>query len=288
MDSKCLTTKEVARLCRVSNATVKRWEDAGLIKSERTKGGHRRFRAEEIARFQKDQQLGVKVNPGDESVVTAQSRRRDNKELCDSELFHSLIAGREEEVANILINYFLNGNSVTDIFDGPISKAMKKIGELWFEGKLSIAQEHLASRSIVCALQKLRSIAPICEPTQKLAICFALEDDFHELPTHLAQMTFESEGWEVMNFGANMPLYAVADEVLQHSPQLVCISSTVMTNIERISLDYDSFLRKISSKKVSVMLGGHTFEAEQIRNRFPADFYLASFEEVAKIARKYS
>ena len=48
---KCLTTKEVARLCRISDASVKRWENAGLLKSERTSGGHRRFRAEEIVIF---------------------------------------------------------------------------------------------------------------------------------------------------------------------------------------------------------------------------------------------
>ena len=54
-----LTTKEVAQLCRVSDATVKRWEDAGLLKSERTCGKHRRFRADEVARFQRMQGLGL-------------------------------------------------------------------------------------------------------------------------------------------------------------------------------------------------------------------------------------
>ena len=59
--SKTFTTREVAGLCHVSDATVKRWEDAGLLHSERTNGGHRRFRAEEIARFQREQGLGRKA-----------------------------------------------------------------------------------------------------------------------------------------------------------------------------------------------------------------------------------
>ncbi len=288
MDSKCLTTKEVARLCRVSDATVKRWEEAGLIKSERTSGGHRRFRAEEIARFQQKQQLGLKLEHGDESVTTAQSRRRIDKKLCDSELFHSLIAGREEEVANMLINEFLNGKSVTEIFDTSISKAMVKIGELWLEGKLSIAQEHLATRAIICALYKLRNIVPLCKPCHKLAVCFAFEGDFHELPTYLAQMTFESLGWEVINFGANTPVYAIADEVLQHSPNMVCISSTLMNDIERTSRDYADFLKKVNNKDVRIFLGGHTFADKKIRHRFAADFYPISFTEVAEIVKDHS
>ena len=69
-----LTTKEVARICRVSDATVKRWAAAGLIDSEKTNGGHRRFRAEDVARFQADQGLGVGKDSGDNSFVTATKR----------------------------------------------------------------------------------------------------------------------------------------------------------------------------------------------------------------------
>ena len=54
-----LTTKEVARICRVSDATVKRWAAAGLIDSEKTSGGHRRFRFDDVAKFQQSQGLGL-------------------------------------------------------------------------------------------------------------------------------------------------------------------------------------------------------------------------------------
>lgn len=78
-DIKGFTTIEVARLCRVSDATVKRWEEAGLLKSERTSGGHRRFRAEEVARFQREQGLGLKQSHGDESVTKTINRAREKK-----------------------------------------------------------------------------------------------------------------------------------------------------------------------------------------------------------------
>src|ERR1700755_3201717 len=98
-----LTTKEVAQLCRVSDATVKRWEDAGLLKSERTCGKHRRFRADEVARFQRTQGLGQKTCHGDQSVLNSVARRK-NLLASKSSLFDSLIAGCEEETASFLIN----------------------------------------------------------------------------------------------------------------------------------------------------------------------------------------
>ena len=282
---KCLTTKEVARLCRISDASVKRWENAGLLKSERTSGGHRRFRAEEIVRFQREQRLGLKQCHGDESVMRATNRRRGDKIFSSSEYLNALVAGCEEAVANILINAHFDGKSLTEIFDELVCPAMRQIGELWFKGEISITQEHLATRTVSNALYKLRHILPVPKMTDKLAMCCAVEGDFHELPTHLAQMTFENEGWEVMNFGANTPLYSLAEEVLQHSPDIICISATIINDVERLSRDYKTFIEQIAKSKIPILLGGKAFKDEQIRRRFPARSYLQSFTETAEFTQ---
>lgn len=285
---KSLTTKEVARLCCVSDATVKRWEDAGLLKSERTNGGHRRFRVEEIARFQREQELGLRQCSGGESVVSASVRRRENKNYSDSELFHSLINGCEEETSNIFINSHLNGKSLEYIFDEIISPAMKQIGELWFAGELTIAQEHLATRTAICALHKLRNLVPVTEPNGKTAICCTIEGDYHELPVHLVQMIFEKEGFEVINFGTNLPLYSLCDEIARNLPKIICISSTILTDIERLSRDFRSFNDKLCKTDTQVILGGRAFEDSNIRRRFPADFFAESFTDIAEFTRKFS
>jgi hemerythrin-like metal-binding protein/excisionase family DNA binding protein len=43
-----LTTAEAAAVLKISAATLKRWAQSGLIPSERTEGGHRRFRFEAV------------------------------------------------------------------------------------------------------------------------------------------------------------------------------------------------------------------------------------------------
>lgn len=287
MDSNSLTTREVARLCRVSDATVKRWELAGLIKSERTNGGHRRFRATEIARFQQDQNLGVRQNARDESIIQVKKLNSADKNLSDCTFFYSLVAGCEETAANRLINEYLNGISLTEIFDGLICSTMNHIGELWYQGKLSVAQEHLATRTVLSAMHELRKAISVGKSRQKLVICCAFEGDFHELPTYLAQMTFESEGWEVMNFGANTPLFSLTEEIEHHSPDMICISSTMMENIERSVRDYKDFIDKNNKRKFKIILGGHTFQDSKIHSRFPADFYPNSFGEVFELAIKH-
>ncbi len=284
-DIKGFTTIEVARLCRVSDATVKRWEEAGLLKSERTSGGHRRFRAEEVARFQREQGLGLRQSHGDESVTKTTMRARDKKNHTDSAFLQSLIDGSEEATANVFITAHLEGKSLTEIIDRLVCPAMREIGELWHRNEISVAQEHLATRTAVSALYKLRNALTVPEMKNRLAICCAMDGDLHELPTLLAQIAIENEGLEVINFGAATPLYCLADEVVRHSPNFVCISAAVINDLERLTRDYKDFREKIVKLEIPVLLGGRVFEDEHIRKRFKSEFYARSFADVAVFAR---
>ncbi len=283
-DLKCLTTKEVARLCRVSDATVKRWQAAGLLASERTSGGHRRFRAEEVARFQRAQCLGQKKCVGDESVIgvlTGQQRqRRAPKTDSDSAFFQALMKGCEEAAANILIGEYLAGKSPAEICDELVCPAMAQIGELWAAGKINITHEHLATRVALNAIYKLRQTLLVSETAGKLAMCCAASGDLHELPTHLAQLTIENAGWETVNFGANTPLDDFAHEVVRHAPALVCISATLLPDAENFAREYKLFRARIAKLEIPVLVGGRAFRDAAARERFPAEFYARTFNEL--------
>ena len=141
MDTNSFTTAEVANFCRVSDATVKRWESAGLIKSVRTSGGHRRFRAEEIARFQNEQGLGKRQKLGEESVNRAGAKRHADKGLSDCDFFHSLLSGSEEKASSILIERILAGEPVQRSFgqldyqyDAPHRRALAPREDLGLSG----------------------------------------------------------------------------------------------------------------------------------------------------------
>lgn len=278
-NSSHLTTKEVARLCHVSDATVKRWEDSGILRSEKTGGGHRRFRAEEVARFQRLQGIGLNKCKSDEAVLRTVNRRRENKNSADSPLFNALVDGCEEQAANLLICEYLKGTPLTEIFDKIICEALSLIGELWYAGELSITQEHLASRIVHNAVHKLRLTIQFPEPDGKLAVCCTAEGDLHDLPAYLAQIILENAGWEVINFGANTPLYCLSDEVLKYKPQLVCITSKVISDNERFLREYKAFREQTKKMNISIVLGGQTFRNSRFSNQFEAELIGESFAD---------
>jgi MerR family transcriptional regulator, light-induced transcriptional regulator len=275
-----LTTKGVAKLLRVSEATVKRWADNGLLQPDKTVGGHRRFSLNAVAHLRRE--LGI--GPGTDKRQAAQ--KKGSIVLPDAVQFaDTLLRADEREAGAMLVQAYLSGAELTTLFDETITESMHHIGELWFKGSITVADEHLATRVVLSALQTLSAVLMPAEPAGRKAICCGIEGDLHELPVQLARTILESEGWEVHSLGPNTPLFALSDMVARQRPQLVCISARSIADLDRATAEYGQ-LRKITGKVgASVVIGGEGFRDPVFRERFPSEFYADNFAGFAKHIR---
>lgn len=278
--AKMLTTKKVANLLNVSEATVKRWTDEGLLETEKTVGGHRRFRLEKIARFKKEQ-LGDQTNDVQSIRPSAEKFSKGTSGAKFDSLFQSLVDGNGSDTTSLILNAYMSGATLPFIFDEFICKAMRKIGDLWYKGELTIAQEHLATRTALIGVSALSHTLINRSKLPFSAICCCVEEDFHDLPLHLVQTLLENAGWQVINLGANTPFFSLTEAVMRHKPNLVCVSSTVFYSIDRAEREYKEFHHAATKNEALILLGGDGFKNEEIRSRFPADFYSFSFTQFA-------
>ena len=280
MSSANLTTKEVARLLQVSEATVKRWADDGLLHSSKTAGGHRRFSTQSIASLRREKGIGTAP-----ALPPPPKKGRALSLSSPVRFTELLVAGDEKEAAALLIHAYMEGQSLAALFDKTITEAMHEVGELWFRGTITIADEHLATRVVLNALHELRGIIVSAEPSGMKAICCGIEGDLHELPVHLAEMILETEGLDARNLGPNTPLFSLREMVTQQRPQLVCISARSIADLDRDTSEYAQ-LRKVTARLgASVVIGGEGFRDPTIRHRFPCDFYAESFAGLAKFVK---
>ena len=273
-----LTTREVAKLLLVSEATVKRWADDGLLLPTKTVGGHRRFSLQSIARLRREQGLA----PAAQTATKQARKKKVPGELPSAESFSELLLRDNEAAATAqLIDAYLQNNALANLFDTTVTKAMHHVGDLWFSGTITIADEHLATRVMLTALQKLRGIVVPGQPKGLKAVCCGIEGDLHELPIHLAEIIFESEGWDVSNLGPNTPLFTLRDMVAQKKPDLVCISARSIVDLDRATTEYAQFRKVVEKINATTVLGGEAFGDANLRQRFPAEFYAESFSGLA-------
>ena len=161
---------------------------------------------------------------------------------------------------------------------------MHRLGDLWLKGSVTIADEHRATRVVLTAIQKLRGVILPHEPNGGTAICCAIEGELHEVALHLVDLIFESEGWRVINLGANTPLFSLQEFLIRQRPQVVCISARTIADLDRVTAEFAQLRRVANRFAAKIVLGGEAFHNPDVRGRFPADFYREDFRAVSRLA----
>lgn len=277
-----LTTRQLARMWQVSEATVKRWADAGRLHPARTVGGHRRFALSEVLRFQNEQgldatraaQAGVR-----ESAAQQKQIPLDEQESAEA-FFDAIVRGQEGASAGILLSSYLNEMPLVKLLDGPVTQAMRRVGNLWHCGEVTVADEHLATQTAVRAVATLRECIRRETVDDRRAVVCTVEEEMHALAVLCVQLLLEEKGWRVVYLGAHTPFYTMTDAIEKHRPALICISSTANMALSRNAREYDQFRAAATRRGVLTVLGGEGFRDASIRQRFPAELHAESFNDL--------
>ena len=267
---------------QVSEATVKRWADAGRLHPSRTLGGHRRFALSEVLRFQNEQGLDITraPRPGLRDAAAQQKSMAIDERESAARFFDAIARGQEGASAGVLLSSYMNGVPLVKILEGTVAETMWRLGNLWHCGEVTVADEHLATQTASRAVETLRSCIrrEILEDSR--AVVCAVEEEMHELAVLCVRLLLEEQGWSVVHLGAHTPFYSMTDAIEKHRPSLICISSTANMALSRNAREYDQFRSEALKRGVTVALGGEGFRDEAIRQRFPAHLHAGSFSEL--------
>jgi excisionase family DNA binding protein len=289
---KLFSTAELARMWNVSESTVKRWADSGDLACVKTPGGHRRFTFEEVSRFQRSQGFqavgnlmtaAAEVAGGADLLLERALERRDTAALTDLFFDHAL-AGDAEGLRRILARSYLRGLTPIEVFERILTPSLHRVGERWMRGEITVADEHLATRTTVDALTRIQPELGRRPPNGRTAVVGCPEDEMHEVAARCVAYLLEIEGWRAVTLGMNTPFFSFKDAIERHKPDLVCVSSTIMIDLERQSREYTAFAEAARAASVSVVLGGSGFRDPAVRARFPHDHFAESFRDVLRYA----
>ncbi|MGB3714304.1 MAG: B12-binding domain-containing protein, partial [Candidatus Promineifilaceae bacterium] len=86
------------------------------------------------------------------------------------------------------------------IFDG-----LRQVGDGWYEGQITVEQEHFASEIARRQLEALISAAPSPTRSEKILVG-AAPGEQHDLALLMITLLLRRRGWDVVYLGANVPL----------------------------------------------------------------------------------
>lgn len=158
-----------------------------------------------------------------------------------------------------------------------VAPAQRKVGELWFDGTWSVADEHAATAVSDQAVSLL--CPPASRATASLRVVLACaEGEWHTLPARLAAELSRSDDVDVVFLGASTPAAHLQRHLVATGADVLALSCTMTTNLIGAARSIDS----AHAVDVPVVVGGHAWgRGDRRARRLGADLRLEDAESLA-------
>jgi MerR family transcriptional regulator, light-induced transcriptional regulator len=221
-------------------ATLRAWERRyGLLKPQRTAGGHRLYSEEDIEMLRwmvRRQEEGLSISRAIEMWRSLKENAQDplQEGHTISRLFEAGGAELEklrsewiaaclvfdEQAAELVVGQALAIAAPEVVCTEVLQKGLAEIGDGWYTGSVSVQQEHFTSALAMRRLNMLLAAAAAPIRSERiLAACPPGEQ--HDFVLLLLTFLLRRRGWEVVYLGADVPISRLGSVIQFIAPRLI-------------------------------------------------------------------
>ena len=165
------------------------------------------------------------------------------------------------------------GTELSGLYLEVVQPAMREIGRLWQENKVTVAEEHLATAITEAAMNRLfeRVFVWRDQRTPRLLAACAAEER-HQLGLRMLCDLLEMEGWETTYLGASVPIESLVHLVQARAPDAVAISATIAPHLPRVRDAIRAIRAAPLARQPLIVVGGRAFHGDPtLAERIGAD-----------------
>lgn len=167
-----------------------------------------------------------------------------------------------------------------------VQPALYDVGNLWEAGRISVAEEHLATAIVGRVMANIYTHFPKTKKKAK-AIVTSSPNEFHEMGGRIVADFLEVDGWDVYYLGANIPDQELIKLIKKTKPKLLAISVTMPFNIENAQRVIKT-VKKLKNVNPKIIVGGIAFNMmPDIYKKIGADFWANDAKKAVEIASQF-
>jgi methanogenic corrinoid protein MtbC1 len=170
-----------------------------------------------------------------------------------------------------------------------LQPSMYRIGELWEQGEITAAKEHLASALVnsIMSGQYIR-LMPDSEPTKGRVLVTAAPNEFHVIGAQMVANCLEVHGWDVDFLGADTPPEDLLGYVRESAPDIVALSVSMPFNLLDAREIIDRIRQAFPERRPRIMLGGLAFLTQpDLVSRIGGDGYAEDCRQAIALAEEW-
>lgn len=278
-----LSPKQVARAIGVSESSLKRWCDRGLIPFEKTAGGHRRMVMSDVVTFLRSG--GYKVVEPDalQLPATVGCSGWSLTQALDR-FVAALVTGNEDLCRRIVMDLFLAGRGMAVICDGIIAEGFQRVGEMWSCGEVEVYEERRACEITARMVHELRSFLEPPEGSAPIALGATLDGDPYTLAVSMAELVLRESGFRAQSLGHMLPFATLHTAIVEQRPRLLWLSVSAIRDVDGFTAELNRLFQCAVEHGAALVLGGRALN-EELRRRLSYSAYCDTFQHLQSFAR---
>ena len=278
-----VSTKQAARALGVSESSLKRWCDRGLLSAKRTVGGHRRLEVSELLRFLRQSEHRL-VDPEVLGLPTMLSRGEPSIAQSKESLAERLVTGDAEACTRIAMDLFVGGMKLTTLFDKVVAPALEALGDQWSDGALEIYQERRAVEIVMQVAYELRRHLP--GPSKdRSAIGATLPCDPYRVPLAMSEAALREAGWNAASLGAQIPAESLAAAIRDIKPAMLWLSFSKAQAPDDLVDQFETIEAAANECKTALIVGGRGLH-EDLRKTLPYTAFGDTMKHLVAVAEQ--
>jgi methanogenic corrinoid protein MtbC1 len=203
------------------------------------------------------------------------------------ELLAGLLADGDDELAAWTLRHAMAESPRVEVYDGLLREAMQLVGERWASGRWSVAEEHLASRTLLRALERVR---PALGPESRvgpLAVLAGAAGEQHMIGLACLEQVLAEAGWTVANLGADVPPKDLATFVERNEVALVALSALAPERVDALADAVRSVRAASGDRPIGVIVGGQVAGQAELGSAVGADGIATTLAEALELAERH-
>ena len=276
-----VSPKQLASAAGVSESSIKRWCDQGVIPTVKTAGGHRRVTIVSAVQFLREtgsafapEMLGLPVRLDENGLARGG---------VVAKFAAAIVAGHDAVCRQIVFDLHMAGESASRIFDRVIAPAFHCVGTSWQCDEVEIYQERRGCGICLRTIDELQRMIPAPKKRAPRAIGGSVEGDPYMLPTAMIETVLKQNGWESTSLGSGLPFATVLTAVEDLRPSLLWLTVSHIENERRFLDAYASFFDAVH-ENVSVVVGGRAL-TDSLRRRMRYAAYCDNLQHLEEFAQ---
>ncbi|WP_261791821.1 cobalamin B12-binding domain-containing protein [Fusobacterium varium] len=196
-----------------------------------------------------------------------------------------LIKGEGEEVEKLTKEALNRGIAPKDILTDSLLKGMTKAREMFKEKTLTMYDVLEAAKTMEKSIKILKPLLKDGDMIKKGKILTgSVQGDFHDIGKNLCILMLESNGFQVIDMGVDVPQEKIEEDIKKYSPDILMLSAMIAPTMEVMKMTVKYLRDKGVIENLKIMVGGAPL-TEEIAASMGA-YYSADAVSAVEVARK--